>query len=201
VISPVVSYTTICISSNDWYARTAGTWGNSIGIQVCPSATVYEQHLTDQNQVKNSDSAIGDTSITLDNIDATGYIINVGDLISFSSADAVSDASAFAHISGDEGNEYQVTAVNTGNQVATIRLAGDPNGAGLKAAIPLNSYVRRRWAFYNMFDGPPGTSQWATDNGRGSNDEMHIVVYDTTGDITGYDYDVAGQATNSVIER
>jgi len=29
---------------------------------------------------------------------------------------------------------------------------------------------------------------------------LHVVVYDTTGDITGYDYDVAGQATNSVIE-
>ena len=189
------------VTSNDWYARTAGTWGNSLGVQVCPSATVYEQHLTDQNQVKNSDSAIGDTSITLDNIDLSNYSLNVGDLISFSSADAVSDASAFAHIAGDEGNEYQVTAVNTGNQVATIRLAGDPNGAGLKAAIPLNSYIRRRWAFYNLFEGPPGTSQWATDNGRGTNDELHVVVYDTTGDITGFDYDVAGQATNSVIER
>ena len=188
------------VTSNDWYARTAGTWGNSIGVQVCPSATVYEQHLTDQNQVKNSDSAIGDTTITLDNIDLSGYALNVGDLISFSSADAVSDASAFAYISGDEGNEYQVTAVNTGNQVATIRLAGDPNGAGLKAAIPLNSYIRRRWAFYNLFEGPPGTSQWNTDNSRGTNDELHIVVYDTTGDITGFDYDVAGQATNSVIE-
>ena len=189
------------VTSNDWYARTAGTWGNSLGVQVCPSATVYEQHLTDQNQVKNSDSAIGDTSITLDNIDLSGYALTVGDLISFSSVDAVSDDSAFAYIAGDEGNEYQVTAVNTGNQVATIRLAGDPNGAGLKAAIPLNSYIRRRWAFYNLFEGPPGTSQWATDNGRGTNDELHVVVYDTTGDITGFDYDVAGQATNSVIER
>jgi len=189
------------VTSNDWYARTAGTWGNSLGVQVCPSATVYEQHLTDQNQTKGSSSAIGDTSITVDNIDASGYALTVGDLLSFSSVDAVSDASTFAYISGDEGNEYQVTAVNTGNNIATIRLAGDPNGSGLKAAIPLNSYVRRRWAFYNLFEGPPGTSQWNTDNGRGTNDELHMVVYDTTGDITGFDYDVAGQATNSVIER
>ena len=189
------------VTSNDWYARTAGTWGNSLGVQVCPSATVYEQHLTDQNQTKGSSSAIGDTSITVDNIDASGYALTVGDLLSFSSVDAVSDASTFAYIAGDEGNEYQVTAVNTGNNIATIRLSGDPNGAGLKAAIPLNSYVRRRWAFYNLFEGPPGTSQWATDNSRGTNDELHIVVYDTTGDITGFDYDVAGQATNSVIER
>jgi len=186
------------VTSNDWYARTAGTWGNSIGLQVCPSATAYEQDLTDQNQTKGGSSAIGDTSITFDNIDVSGYAINVGDLLTFSSTDT---SSSVTHISGDEGNEYQVTAVNTGNQIATIRLSGDPNGAGLKAAIPVNSYVRRRWAFYNLFDGAPGTSQWATDNARGTNDEMHIVLYDTTGDITGYDYDVAGQATNSVIER
>ena len=186
------------VTSNDWYARTPGTWGNSLGVQICPTSTAYETDLQDQNQTKGSSSAIGDTSITFDNIDAAGYAINVGDLLTFSSTDT---ASSVTHISGDEGNEYQVTAVNTGNQIATIRLAGDPNGAGLQAAIPLNSYVRRRWAFYNLFDGAPGTSAWATDNARGSGDEMHIVVYDTTGDITGYDYDVAGQATNSVIER
>ena len=186
------------VTSNDWYARTAGTWGNSIGLQVCPSSTAYEQDLQDQNQTKGGSSAVGDTSITFDNIDLSGYAINVGDLLTFSSTDT---NSSVTHIAGDEGNEYQVTAVNTGNQIATIRLSGDPNGAGLKAAIPVNSYVRRRWAFYNLFDGAPGTSQWATDNARGTNDEMHIVLYDTTGDISGYDYDVAGQATNSVIER
>ena len=188
------------VTSNDWYARTAGTWGNSLGLQVCPSATVYEQHLGSNSLINEGSIAVGDTEVIVDNADSSGYAFNVGDLISFSSADSSSDASAFAYISGDEGNEYQVTAVNTGNQVATIRLAGDPNGAGLKAAIPLNSYIRRRWAFYNLFEGPPGTSQWATDNTRGTNDELHIVVYDTTGDITGFDNDVAGQATNSVIE-
>ena len=26
-----------------------------------------------------------------------------------------------------------------------------------------------------------------SDNGRGSGDELHVVVYDTTGDITGFD--------------
>ncbi len=188
------------VTSNDWYAKTAGTWGNSLGLQVCPSATVYEQHLG-TNNLLNGAAAAGNTSCVADDVDGSGYAFNVGDLISFSSADSSSDASAFAYISGDEGNEYQVTAVSTGDNVLTIRLAGDPNGSGLKATIPDNSYIRRRWAFYNLFNGPPGTSQWATDNNRGSNDELHVVVYDTTGDITGFDYDVAGQATNSVIER
>jgi len=189
------------VTSNDWYARSAGTWGNSLGIQVCPSATVYEQHLGSNNLVNEGSVAVGDTEIIVDDADASGYAFNVGDLISFSTADSSSDASAFAYTAGDEGNEYEVTAINTSTNALTIRLAGDPNGAGLAAAIADNSYIRRRWAFYNLFDGAPGTSQWATDNGRGSNDELHIVVYDTTGDITGYDYNTAGQQTNSVIER
>ena len=186
------------VTSNDWYARSAGTWGNSIGIQVCPSATVYEQHLGSNNLTAAAESA-GDTVVAVDDADSSGYAFNVGDLISFSSADSSSDPTAFAYLSGDEGNEYEVTAISSNN--LTVRLAGDPNGAGLQADIADNSYIRRRWAFYNLFDGAPGTSQWATDNGRGSNDEMHDVVYDTTGDITGYDYNTAGQQTNSVIER
>ena len=186
------------VTSNDWYARSAGTWGNSIGIQVCPSATVYEQHLGSNNLTAAAESA-GDTVVAVDDADSSGYAFNVGDLISFSSADSSSDPTAFAYLSGDEGNEYEVTAISSNN--LTVRLAGDPNGAGLQADIADNSYIRRRWAFYNLFDGAPGTSQWATDNGRGSNDELHIVVYDTTGDITGYDYNTAGQQTNSVIER
>ena len=186
------------VTSNDWYARSAGTWGNSIGIQVCPSATVYEQHLGSNNLTAAAESA-GDTVVAVDDADSSGYAFNVGDLISFSSADSSSDPTAFAYLSGDEGNEYEVTAISSNN--LTVRLAGDPNGAGLQADIADNSYIRRRWAFYNLFDGAPGTSAWATDNGRGSNDELHIVVYDTTGDITGYDYNTAGQQTNSVIER
>ena len=40
----------------------------------------------------------------------------------------------------------------------------------------------------------------STDNGRGSGDELHVVVYDTTGDITGFDSDVIGNRTRGVIE-
>tara|TARA_Y100000593_G_scaffold69489_1_gene127620 strand:- start:7359 stop:9371 length:2013 start_codon:yes stop_codon:yes gene_type:complete len=185
-------------SHGEWAARTAGTWGNSIGVSLCPSASAYEQHLGTNNRVNGAASA-GATSITVDDADASGYAFQVGDLISFSSADSSSDVTAFAHISGDEGNEYEVTAIST--NALTIRLKDDVNGAGLKATIADDSYIRRRWRFYDLFDSAPGTSQWATDNGRGSGDELHVVVYDATGDITGYDNDVAGQRTSSVIER
>jgi len=183
------------VTSNDWYARSAGTWGNSIGVQICPSATAYSQDLGTNNLTAATESA-GDTVVAVDDADSTGYAFNVGDLISFSST---TTGTAMTFIAGDEGNEYQIVSISSND--LTIRLAGDPNGAGLQADIPDNSFIRRRWGFYNLFDGAPGTSAWATENARGGNDEMHIVVYDTTGDITGYDYDVAGQSTNAVIER
>ena len=177
----------------EWAARTAGTWGNSIGVSICPSATAFEENLSSSNLTVGED-AVGATSILVDD----GTAFNVGDLISFSTADASSTATNFAHISGDEGNEYEITAIST--HTLTVRLDGDANGSGVKAIIPDNSYIRRRWRWYDLFATAPGTSAWATENGRGSNDELHVVVYDTTGDITGSDVDVAGQRAASVIE-
>ena len=179
-------------SHGEWAARTAGTWANGIGIQICATATSYEQELGGSYLI-NGAGSVGDTSVTIDDVDATGNAFNVGDLISF-----FSDSGHDTPI--DDFNEYEVTAINTSSNVLTIRLDGDPNGAGLQSVIADNSYIKRRWKFYDLFDGAPGTSQCATDNARGSGDEMHIVVHDTTGDITGYDTDVAGNRTKGVIE-
>ena len=179
-------------SHGEWTARTAGTWGNSIGVQICASSTAYAQVCSSSVLVNGAASA-GATSVTVDDADASGEAFNVGDLISF-----FSNAAGTTAI--DEFNEYEVTAINTSSNVLTIRLKDDPNGAGLQNDIADNSVIKRRWAFYDLFDGAPGTSAWATANGRGSNDEMHVVVYDTTGDITGFDNGVAGQRTSSVIE-
>ena len=73
------------VTSNDWYARTAGTWGNSLGVQICPTATAYEQDLSTDNLVNDAGAAIGDTTITVDDVDKSGYAFNVGDLLTFSS--------------------------------------------------------------------------------------------------------------------
>ena len=52
-----------------------------------------------------------------------------------------------------------------------------------------------------MFDAAPGTSNWAKGQGlSAAEDELHVVVYDTTGEITGFDIDVAGNRGLSVIE-
>ena len=134
-------------SHGEWTARTAGSWGNGIGIHSCPSTTAYEQALGTSNQVNDSAAAAGDTTITVDDSDASGYQINVGDMISF-----YSDAAATTPV--DEFNEYEVTAI-TGN-VLTFRLKDDPNARGLQNAVADDSYILRRWKIYDLF--PEGGS-------------------------------------------
>ena len=179
-------------SSGEFGARTAGTHGNALGVAICAGAAAYEENLASTNQTVGEDAA-GSTVIAVD----SGAAFNVGDLISFSSADASSNSANFAHLAGDDGNEYEITAISTNN--LTIRLKDNPNGGGVKVIIPDNTFIRRRWAFYDFFSGAPGTSTFAADRNV-STDELHVVVYDKTGDISGFRKDTAGQRGNSVLE-
>ena len=180
-------------SHGEWTARTAGTWANGIKVEICATADAYEQNLAANNLVNGAASA-GAETITVDDADSSGYAFNIGDMISF-----YSDSSGTVTI--DDFNEYEVTAINTSTNVLSIRLKDDPQARGLQNDIADNSYIRRRWKYADLFgEGAPGTSQWATDNARGSGDELHVVVADGTGDITGFDTDTAGNRAKGVIE-
>ena len=163
-------------SVGEWAARTAGTHGNSIGVSICATASAYEE----TSVTTTSESASKDATTV--SLTATSGI-GVGDILHFQETD---------------GSEYEVTAVDSAT--VTIKLLDNPNGDGLKSAISSGTTVRRRWRFYDLFDGAPGTSDWATQNGRGTSDELHIVVYDHQGKISGFDVDTDGQRTNGVLE-
>ena len=60
-----------------------------------------------------------------------------------------------------------------------------PRGSGgLKRVILDNSKIKRRWKYYESVDRAPGTSAFASAR-SGSNDELHIVVVDEDGVISG----------------
>ena len=163
-------------SVGEWAARTAGTHGNGLGVSICSSATAYEQTAV---TTTSGTEALGQTVISV--TDAS--VINVGDIVNFG-----------------ETFEYETTARNTTSNEITIKLKDDPNGAGLQSQITSGTNIRRRWRFYDLFDGAPGTSDYATQNNRGNNDEIHIVVYDTEGDLSGFSVDANGNRTNAVLE-
>ena len=165
-------------SVGEWVARTAGTHGNAIGVSICASATAYEQTAV---TTTSGLEAKGQTIISV--TDAS--VFGVGDIVNF----------------GETGNiEYETTTVNTSDNTITIKLLDDVNGEGLQNQISSGTNIRRRWRFYDLFDGAPGTSSYATERGRGTNDEMHIVVYDYTGEQSGFDVDANGNRTNGVLE-
>ena len=156
-------------SVGEWAARTAGAWGNSLLVSICPSATAYEE--TAKTTLADASTAVGDTTVVLTS--STGF--NVGDIVNFSTTAATSDY--------DDGHEYRVTANNTGTN--TITIVRHPSGTGgLQRALTNGCNVRRRWRFYDQVSGAPGTSPYASAR-SGVNDEIHIVVVDEDGVITG----------------
>src|SRR6056300_1103180 len=161
-------------SVGNWAAKFPGTYGNAVAVSICSSATAYEQTVTSTATA----AAIGATTLAV----TDGTEFSVGDIIYLQEAD---------------GQQYEVTAIAVNN--LTIRQLDNPNGGGLKTAMAGGEAIRRRWKFYDFFDAAPGTSVYATGKNI-TNDEMHIVVFDHTGGITGFDADVAGQRGNSVLE-
>ena len=165
-------------SVGEWVARTAGTHGNAIGVSICASASAYEQTAV---TTTSGAEAAGQTEISV--TDAS--VFGIGDIVNF----------------GETGGfEYETTARDTSNNTITVKLLDDVNGAGLQNAVSSGTNIRRRWRFYDLFDAAPGTSSYATERGRGTGDELHIVVYDYTGEQSGFDVDSNGNRTNGVLE-
>ena len=166
-------------SVGSWASKYPGAWGNSLGVSVCASAEAYEQTMPADNKV-NGALAVGDTTVTVDD----GTEFSVGDII---------------FLQEESGQQYEVTGIAT--HVLTVRQLDNPNGGGIASIVADDTVIRRRWKFYDLFDAAPGTSAWAVTQGLSTaEDELHVVVYDTTGEITGYDIDVAGNRGNAIIE-
>ena len=155
-------------SVGNYAARCAGALGNSLKIQVCGGANPYSQSSV---TTTNGTSALGGTSIEV----TLGEKFIVGDIIT-----AI----------GSDTTRYKISAItfdsgSTGE--ATVSLAQeDDSTQGLAAAVASGAALSREWEFARQFNKAPGTSNYAsTRASAGANDEMHIIVIDEDGDISG----------------
>ena len=172
-----------------WSARTAGIHANGIKIDICDKNNFSEMS---NKQVNDASASAAEATITMDAFDAADFA--VGEVIEF-----YSDAGGTVFATGHEAQKYEITAVDTSAETITFRQLDDPAGSGLIADLADDSYVKRYWRFSDLFDTAPGTSEFASARGVGD-DEIHIVVYDSSGRQTGFDNDVAGERLNSVLE-
>ena len=159
------NYSTGQGSVGTFAAREAGSYGNNILVSTCPSATAYS---TAAVTTVNDTTAVADTTITL----TATTNINVGDIVEFSTSAAGSDY---------DGYKYRVTAVSSPD-ITIVR--ADSGQGGLHVALTNGASVKRYWKYYDQVAGAPGTSPYVSER-SGSNDEIHIVVIDEDGGISG----------------
>jgi hypothetical protein len=153
-------------------AKYAGALGNSITISLCQSADAFSKANTATVELAY---ALEATEIDL----ASGAnTLTVGDHITFEG----------------HSTEYRITSI--ASTVVTLH-------TGLTTAIdgtstPVNVSVK--WRYADEFDAAPGTSAHATRMG-GSNDEMHVIVIDRTGAISGTPNTVLEKFANVSVAR
>ena len=148
-------------------ARTAGAHGNSLLVSTCPSAAAYEEEGV--TTVNDASTAVGDTTV----ITTDGAQFTVGDIVSFSTTSGQDDY--------DDGHQYRITGIST----HTLTIVQKESGSGgLQTTITNGGKIRRRWKYYDSVGTGPATSTYASER-SGVNDEIHVVVIDEDGEITG----------------
>lgn len=138
-----------------FFGRYPSDLGNSISVSVCSSNSSFSQVGFTAN------TTLGSQSVTL-NVGYANTFLAVGDLVKVA------------------GTDYPVTAFTSASATNTVLAVSKP-----ASATATNVSASTRWAYADQFDSKPTSSAFAADSKGASNDELHIIVIDTDGKITG----------------
>jgi len=153
-------------SGNDFIARYPGTLGNSLRVSLCTSTAAYSSNLGSTTITIGNGSKIANTS---DNLTST---VSVGDKLYYgnstvgffnSEITAVSATAITLKDAYTGATDIPATAHNSNTQVFT---------------------AERRWGHWDLVNSAPGTSAYTEAQG-GASDELHAVVIDEDGVVTG----------------
>lgn len=146
-------------SAGNFAARCVGSLGNSLKVSMCIGSEAFNDNIVDP--INDSNIALDDKDIVV----ADGTKFQVGDIIRFEG----------------QTDNYKISAINA--NTLSFGLIGDPN-QGLLAVPAADADIARAWEFAGSFTKAPGTSPDAEANNT-QFDELHIVVLDEDGKITG----------------
>lgn len=192
----------VSIDSNvAFYAKYPGALGNSLKVSVCDSVNAYSCNLiVSGNATVNSGATI-----------TFGVGSNTASIVGLSNTSGQANVSANLVAAGLTVGDYikagnstigyqylRVTAITTNTSVETAAVvngyAYSTNGATISFAeryslstnltMASNSTVRY-WEYYNTAFNAPGTSQYVSDLGLTTKDELHVIVVDTSGKFAG----------------
>jgi len=183
-------------SGIEWIAKYPGELGNSLRVSVCDSADAFQQviDLTDleANTIDESISfTVGSNTATVsvahDAANADVSLVAANSAVNALQAGDVVRA-------GNSSIGYQFLEVT--NVTSPASVPGDPDGAAVfiisfedrltLASNVESSSIERRWKHWNLVDLAPGQSTYQSQQGNTSaQDELHVVVTDEDGKITG----------------
>ena len=145
-------------SVGSWIAKYPGVIGSSLRISVCATANAYESTLSGLLVFANN-------STTVQGIGGSAAFttqVTVGDIL----------------LCGPDRLQIKVASITDANTlVLQTAYVGNSSPAG-------GLTTTRRWEFHDRTSAAPGTSESVSVAG-GSSDEMHIVIADEDGLITG----------------
>jgi len=141
----------------EWVARYPGALGNALTVSSCPSSNAYYQNLTAGLAVTTAIIAVGQTVVGISSTLGTNLI--AGDVVRL----------------GKVGPYINVTTVTSSN----ITLE-----SSFRYNVATGGTIERKWYYATQFDSAPKTSTYVK-NLKGANDEIHVIVLDRTGAVTG----------------
>ena len=148
-----------------WAAKYPGQLGNSLRVSTCSGANAFEATIT-------ANITLTSNSTTVTFVSGSTAQVQAGDIL----------------LLGVDKEERQIASVTNTTQIILSSAYEGNTSSGFGSAASHRSAASqnptRRWEYASFFKKAPGTSDYANTRG-GSNDELHIVVEDEDGEITG----------------
>ena len=185
-------------------AKYPGAKGDGLKVEICDSASAFESNVTIATAGNTDHIASGSLNFVTGSLTANLVIITSGTGITNAQASAYLDE-VVADI--QVGDLIKVGNSSIGEQKLQVKSIAadssdvlDQNGGGAGTisatrtitfenrytlATNINETVlERSWGYVDNFDSAPGTSPYVEGKG-GAGDEVHVVVVDGNGDISG----------------
>jgi hypothetical protein len=180
-----------------YVARYAGDIGNSLRISVCDSAAQFSSNtdLSPNAQI-NATASVITANVGSNTLSVTVRPANTANSTEVTSAQTVANNVAESLAVGDL---IEIGNTRIGFQALKVTGVGTVTGTSNVFSFTVNvedeyklaanvsvGYVSRYWEFFNSVDAAPAQSDYVRSFGNtAANDEVHVVVVDEGGKITG----------------
>ena len=206
----------ICDSANAFESTVSNTslGGANLVAEITQGNTNLV--ITAKNHVSGSDQAVtvSQAQAALTDLNNTKDLIGVNDLIVVGNSSIGTQELRVVAVEADKANsDISTENVDIGDTASTrFTVTANVTVAskytlGTTAHMNLESStgMKRRWEYFRNFDAKPGTSLFANNvaNNQNANDELHIVIADEDGTISGVKgtiletYNALSRATNA----